>query len=75
MTRQPRTPVQSPYYTIDEAAEILRVSRSTMKRRLADTTFTRVVLPMPKGAKRHPVRVLRREIDAVAPRSRRGRVA
>lgn len=65
-----RAPVASPYYTLAEASDLLRLSLSTIKRRLSKGVYTRVVLPAPKGAKRHQVRLLRSEIDPAVKRRR-----
>ena len=67
MTRQPRPPVQSPYYTPAQVCDLLQISLSTLKRRLADKTFTRVRVP-----KTRAVRIPRREVDALLPKTRRG---
>lgn len=58
----------SPYYTVNEAAEILCVTRKTIERRMNDRTLTRV---------RFGGRVLipRAEVDALEPKTKRRRAA
>jgi excisionase family DNA binding protein len=57
---------ESPYYTVAEVMELLKVSRATVARRLADKTFTRVTLP-----KSRAVRIPAVEVDALVPKRRR----
>ncbi len=56
------------YLSISEVMAILGVSRSTVKRMLADRTLTRV---KPTGKERGAVRIPRAEVDALMPRRRK----
>ena len=68
--------IQSPYYTKAEVCELLKISPRTLDRMIREKAskpgeLTRVKLDPSKP--RSPVRLLRAEVDAICPSTKRAR--